>query len=217
MAPNLNHSLNPDKALIFRITHRANVPWLLAHGLYCRTAHQQDPNFVTIGNRDLIASRNDRAIDGPHGGTLSDYIPFYFTPFSPMLLNVVTGRGVPKQPKEDIVVLVSSLPKVQQHKIPFVFTDRHASLVEARFSNQLENLAEFVPWDLLRARDFSGNPEVPDKMVRYMAEALVYHYMPSSALLGLGTYTDNVRSDIEAQAASLGVQLTVLTRPNWFF
>ena len=50
-----------------------------------------------------------------------------------------------------------------------------------------------------------------------MAEALVYHYMPSSALLGLGTYTDNVRSDIEAQAASLGVQLTVLTRPNWFF
>ena len=134
-----------------------------------------------------------------------------------MLLNIVTGRGVPKQPKEDIVVLVSSLPEVQQYGIPFVFTDRHASLVEARFSNQLEALADFVPWGLLRARDFSGDPEVPDKMARYMAEALVFHHMPSSALLGLGTYTDNVRTDIEAQAASLGVQLTVLTRPNWFF
>lgn len=217
MAPNLNHSLTPDKALIFRITHRANVPGLLEHGLFCRNAQQQDPNFVTIGNLDLIASRNGHAIGSPHGGTLSDYIPFYFTPFSPMLLNIVTGRGVTKQPKEDIVVLVSSLPKVQQHGIPFVFTDRHASLVEARFSNQLEDLSEFVPWGLLRARDFRRDPEVPDKMVRYMAEALVHHHMPSSALLGLGTYTDNVRTDIEAQAASLGVQLTVLTRPNWFF
>ena len=31
-------SLNPDKALIFRIMHVANLPWILDHGLHCRNA-----------------------------------------------------------------------------------------------------------------------------------------------------------------------------------
>jgi len=62
MANELSKSLKPEKALIFRITHRANAPWLLRHGLHCRNADVQDPNFVTIGHADLIASRQDRVI-----------------------------------------------------------------------------------------------------------------------------------------------------------
>lgn len=50
-----------------------------------------DPNFVTIGNPDLIDKRARRAVPLPPGGTLSDYVPFYFTPKSPMLLNIKTG------------------------------------------------------------------------------------------------------------------------------
>jgi hypothetical protein len=28
-------SLNPAKALIWRIVHRDNLPWILDHGLHC--------------------------------------------------------------------------------------------------------------------------------------------------------------------------------------
>lgn len=217
MATDLSRSLNPRKALIFRITHRDNLPWLLANGLYCRSAVEQAPDFVTIGNRELIGRRATREIPVPPGGTLSDYVPFYFTPASPMLLNIVTGRGVPVQRKEDILVLVCSLPRLQEVGASFVFTDRHAYLPLARFSSRPEDVAELIPWPLLQAQDFRRDPEDPEKTERYQAEALVHHYLPASALLGIGTYTDDINAAASAQVAANGLHLKVVTRPNWFF
>ena len=43
-------SLSPQKALIFRITHIENVPWILANGLHCRSSGVLDPNYRDIGN-----------------------------------------------------------------------------------------------------------------------------------------------------------------------
>lgn len=217
MANDLSRSLNPRKALIFRITHCDNLPWLLANGLYCRSAEEQDPGFVTIGKQELIDKRMTREVLLPPDGMLSDYIPFYFTPASMMLYNIVTGHGVPRQDREDIVVLVSSLPHLEQLGISFLFTDRHAYLANAEFSDQLEDLADFVPWDLLQAKDFKRDLENPDKTDRYQAEALVHHHLQASALLGIGTYTDQVRDAVEAQIAAQHLQLKVVTRPNWFF
>ncbi len=94
----MRNLLNPEKALIFRITHRVNLTGILANGLYCRNSSRIDPNFVSIGNPDLIINRHNHPVPVPPGGTLSDYIPFYFTPLSMMLYNINTGfRGVRKR------------------------------------------------------------------------------------------------------------------------
>lgn len=54
-------SLNPEKALIFRITHIDNVAWILDHGLHCRNSAEFDPSFRNIGSPDLIQRLfNDR-------------------------------------------------------------------------------------------------------------------------------------------------------------
>ncbi len=74
-----------------------------------------------------------------------------------------------------------------------------------------------MPWPLLQAQDFRRDPEDPEKTERYQAEALVHHHLPASALLGIGTYTDDVRDAVEAQVAALKLPLKVVTRPNWFF
>lgn len=44
-------SLNPDKALIWRIIHRDNLPWVLDHGLHCGNSAVKAPGWVSIGNR----------------------------------------------------------------------------------------------------------------------------------------------------------------------
>ena len=75
------NNLTAEKALIFRITHINNVQWILRNGLRCKNSDVQDPNFVRIGNLELIQRRTARNVPVPPGGTLSDYIPFYFTPF----------------------------------------------------------------------------------------------------------------------------------------
>ncbi len=57
--------LNPEKAFIFRIVHVANVPWILEHGMDCRSAAQQDPNYVNIGSASLIDKRSRRIVPIP--------------------------------------------------------------------------------------------------------------------------------------------------------
>jgi len=130
--------LTPENALIFRITHIRNVPWILDHGLHCQSSAVRDPEFVEIGIRDLIAQRAQQVVPIPPGGMLSDYIPLYFTPRSVMLLKIVTGHGnVQLVPHRDIVIFVASLRTLAAQDIRFLLTDRHASLAAAQFTNNL--------------------------------------------------------------------------------
>lgn len=126
--------LNPEKALIFRIIHRDNLAWVLRHGLHCRNSQVKDPNYVNIGNQELIDKRHARAVDVAPHGTLSDYIPFYFTPFSVMMYNIKTGHnGITRRRNEEIAIIVSSLRLLEDRRLPFLFTDRHAYLQAARY------------------------------------------------------------------------------------
>ena len=145
----MSKDLNPDKARIFRITHRNNVPWILDNGLHCRNSGVVDPNFVTIGNPELVEKRRHRDVPILTGGPLDNYIPFYFTPYSPMMLNIKTGyRGIQQRRNEDIVIVVTSLYRLREQKIDFVFTDRHAYLRAAEFSSDLADL-DRIDWGIL--------------------------------------------------------------------
>ena len=210
-----NEFLNPERALIFRITHRDNVRWMLEHGVHCRHSPQHDPNFVNIGNADLIGKRNHHPVKHPMGGTLGDYVPFYFTPFSPMLYNIKTGRGVPKRPMEEIVILATSLHTLLERDIPFIFTDRHAYLAAARATSDLARL-DWIDWEMLRRRDFARDPEHPERFDQYQAEALIHRQLPSDALLGIFCYTDVVEARIAKMASDRDLNLKVACRPHWY-
>ena len=213
----LNETLTRDKALIFRITHRLNLPWIFQTGLHCRHSEHQDPEFVSIGNPELIDKRQGREVPIGPGGTLDDYIPFYFTPYSPMLYNIHTGyAGIKERSNDDIVILVSSLPTLEDHEIQYVFTDRHAYLLRAEFFSDRENL-DRVDFDLLQQRDFQKDPEDPGKFERYQAEALVHKHLPVEALLGVCCYSQEVKQEIEAAMTGHGVNLKIVVRPGWYF
>ncbi|MBI4470499.1 MAG: DUF4433 domain-containing protein [Acidobacteria bacterium] len=103
-------NLTPEKAFIFRITHIDNVPWLPENGVHCRSSANFDPNYKVIGNPDLIAKRLHRVVPIPPGGTLGDYVPFYFTPSSPMLYNIKTGyQGITQMPISEVALRDLSL------------------------------------------------------------------------------------------------------------
>jgi hypothetical protein len=84
----------------------------------------------------------------------------------------------------EIAILVSSLPELQKHGIPFVFTDRHAAFATAEFHDTLGRL-DRIDWQGLHARDFKRDPDDPGKFERYQAEALVYRHVPIAAILGI--------------------------------
>jgi hypothetical protein len=210
-------TLNSDKALIFRITHIANVPWILRNGLHCKSAEIADPSFVQIGNPELISKRATRDVPVPPGGSLSNYIPFYFTPFSMMMYNIVTGYGGIRQfPNRDIVMLVSSLRALQESGVQAVFTDRHAYLKTARFFNSLHKLNE-IDWEILQQRDFRRDPDDPEKTDRYQAEALIHRYLPVEQLAGIVCHRENEKRTLIREREDLGMQLRIVAQPSWYF
>lgn len=213
-----NHypNLNPAKALIWRIVHRDNLPWILEHGLYCGNSAIRDPDWVSIGNAELITKRATHPVPAEPYGVLNDYVPFYFTPFSVMMKNIHSGRGVQQRRNEEIVILVSSLPRVQQHGLRFVFTDSHAYYQWTHFYSDLSDLDK-IDWPLLQNRDFKRDPDDPAKFERYQAEALVHQHFPVSGLLGIVCYTDTMKQEIEQLIQSKGLNLQVIARTGWYF
>lgn len=210
-------SLNPEKALIFRITHIENVAWILENGLHCRNSGVRDPSYREIGNPDLISKRAHREVPIPPGGTLSDYIPFYFTPFSPMMLNIKTGyNGMKQTPMPDIVIFASSLRTVAEQGLGYVFTDRHAYLSAAEFSSDLYDL-DRIDWKILEARDFKRDANDPGKVERYQAEALVHRHMPVAALKGIVCHGAAQEARLQQLVQNNGLKLTTAVRPNWYF
>ncbi len=209
--------LSPEQARIFRITHMDNLPWILRHGLQCSSSGTRDPSFVSIGNPDIIDKRASKPVPIPPGGVLEDYIPFYFTPCSVMLYNVITGYGgITQRDRDEIVVLVSSLETLDAHGVEFVFTDRHALIDYAQFFNDVRALG-IIDWKLLRARDFARSNADPGKVERYQAEALAHRHVPVSALLGIACHSPASVARIEAMLRAAGVDLPVAVKRGWFF
>lgn len=209
-------SLNPEKALIWRIVHRNNLAWILDHGLHCGNSAVKAPGWVSIGNPELTNKRATHRVPIPPGGFLNDYVPFYFTPFSVMLKNIHSGRSVQRRANEEIVILVSSLRHIAKQGLPFLFTDSHAYY---QWSNYYDNLNQLdkVDWQLLQRRDFKRDPDDPAKFERYQAEALVHQHCPVSGLLGIVCYTEEMKMGIEQALAQRALTLPVHARSGWYF
>ena len=114
-----------NKTYLFRMTHIENIPHMLQNGITHSTSANANSNFVPIGDSSLITSRNDFLLN--NGRRLGEYIPFYFGKRTPMLYVVQNGFNmVAPTPAENIVYCVSSVQKIIDLQLDFVFTDGHA-------------------------------------------------------------------------------------------
>lgn len=209
--------LNPEKARIFRIVHVANVPWILDNGMRSQNSAAQDPNYVRIGNGSLIEKRARRMVPIPPGGTLGDYVPFYFTPFSIMLYNIKTGYGgITRRDNQDVAILVSSADRLRELGQPFIYTNQHAYAMATEFYDGSNDFRQ-IDWVLLQRRDFKTDDADPGKQLRYQAEALVYQHVPLDAVIGIGCYNDTVKRSLESLLEEHGAIIPVRTIPRWYF
>lgn len=210
-------SLVPEKAFIFRIVHVDCVTWILEHGLHCRTSPRQDPHYVNIGNRELIDKRAHFPVPVPPDGVLSDYVPFYFTPYSIMMYNIHTGYGgITRRENSEIVIFVSSLHRVHELGLPFVFTNQHACAVGTEFFTDLADLQR-VDWTTLQNRNFRKDDSDPGRPLRYQAEALIHRQLPLNALKGIGCHNPAVREKVQSLVDAHGLKTSVKSVPDWYF
>lgn len=63
----------PDNVKIYRILHIDNIEYLLTNGIFHRNHANSDPNYINIGDSDLIAQRHDYPVGiNPPGGVLGE-------------------------------------------------------------------------------------------------------------------------------------------------
>jgi len=195
-----------------------NLSWILEHGICCRADKDQDPNFVNIGNQDLITRRETRVVEISPGGYLSDYVPFHFSPHSIMLYQIHTGQ-VPgcTAHQRDIIYLVSSVQKLQEQGITFIFTDGHAFPLNTRYFDDPTDLKE-LDWNTIRSKDFRRRRlEDPERSRRYQAECLVHGRVPLEALLGVACLDAACLNAVKDKIQCAGNPIKAAVRRPWYF
>lgn len=196
------------------MTHIENIPHILQNGITHTTSEYANPDFVPIGDSSLITTRNNFILN--NGTRLGEYIPFYFGVRTPMLYVVQNGFNmVAPTSAENIVYCVSSVQKIIDLQLDFVFTDGHA--VDG-FSSQytvadIQNIDTILDKNAINAKYWKDENDL-DKKRRKEAEFLVLGDISLHAILGYITYNENAKNKI----ITFGADATnVLIKPEFYF
>ena len=202
---------------IFRITHFKNLPFILRNGLHSPNSEVQDPNFVPIGFPTLIHYREERAVPVAPGGSLADYVPFYFWPKSPMLYVIHLGNDqeVIQTPQEEIVYLVSSFEQLQHCGCRFVFTDRHAMLDYANFYTNPGEIDQ-LRWEIIKS-DQWGRQYGTERREMKQAECLVFKHIPVDVIIGIAVKNDTMFEKVNDLLSELDNIPAVKIKSNFYF
>lgn len=183
-----------NSLLIYRMTHINNIPFILRNGLWSKLSGVIDPDFVPIGNSEVIGRRTCKQVNvNPPGGTLGEFIPFYFSGHSPMLLNIATGYGVQLIPQRDIVFIVCDAFELINHGIPFCFTDGNATNTVTRFYNNLL-CRNALDWDTIRATVWKNTDSDYDRVRKKMSEFLAKEHIPASLIKEIVVRNEEARN-----------------------
>ena len=197
----------------FRLTHIENIPYVLRCGLVRANSPLRDENYVSIGDRQVIQLREERLVQGYR---LSDYIPFYFGPRSPMLYVIQHGyNGVQRMEPEQIVYCVVRIEDLVHDGIDGIFTDGHAlSGLSSFFDIQkLSQVNDYVSWDDVYSTQWNVESDI-DLKRRKEAELLINGDLPAQYIRGFVVYSVRAKARLE----EMGVKAAMIAvRPKYYF
>lgn len=190
----------PTPTPIYRIIHIDNLH------IYLRRNRLHAPNFMPsdglvwkrIEDETVQAKRYETALAKGPGGTILDYVPFYFGPRSPMLLRLATKYKVRYTGTQDeIIYLYSTVQEMVTQKRKFVFSDGHGL---ARFTDWFDDLTMLgeLDWDVIYADWWNDTAERPDRERRKQAEFLVHQSCGWGRILEIGVMTPGMKVRVEA-------------------
>ncbi len=223
-------ALTPNPVRLFHITAIANLPAICtARALLSKNAGAlAGIAYQSIAYQGAQGARAVQAVPDPPGGSIHDYVPFYFAPRSPMLGAIEKGRVVGCQWRQaDIVHFETTVERVAAIGTAFVFYDRNATLPYSQPYTDLAKL-DVVAWDLLTelpqldgfCKYWHDRPTVAryaDRMERRQAEFLFKDGVPLGQFVRIGVIDDRRADEVRAVLGRAGVHLPVEVKRDWYF
>lgn len=203
-----------NKVYLYRITHINNIPHILQFGITHRLSKNANPHFNSIGDNSLISKRNEFVLN--NGNQLGQYIPFYFGQLSPMLFVAQKGfNDVVLTPPENIIYCITSVQKIIDKQLDFIFTDGHAiDSFSTQFDiNDVQNIKNLIDFNAVKER-YWGNADDLDLKRKKQAEFLVATDIDIDAILGFGVYNQYARNKL----LTIGVNANqIVVKPQYYF
>ncbi|MFN0009598.1 MAG: DUF4433 domain-containing protein [Planctomycetota bacterium] len=212
---------HPVPTLILRLVHVANLEVLLRRGAVHASNHvpRDGLGYRAIHDPDVQGKRQMRRVPCGPGGTIRDYVSFYFGPRSPMLLRLQNAE-VPgyAQGQEPPVYLVSDAFTVARAGGKFVFTDGHSLSANTRWFDHLGRLDE-VDWEAVNSRYWASTPQDPDRQRRKQAEFLVHRALPWELVARIVVLSEQTAKKVESILADHpgAHQPDVGVRREWYY
>jgi hypothetical protein len=211
----------PHPTPIFRIVHVDCLPTVLQRGgLYAANHTPADGlPYRTIHNVEIQGVRRVRNLPCGPGGTLHDYVPFYFGYLSPMLFQLKTGRVTGyNEGQEPLVYLKTTVQAVEQAGLGFVFSDGHGIAAFTGWYDQSARLNE-VDWAMVYQRYWRDEMGDMDRQRRKQAEFLIHRFCPWALVQEIGVVNAAMKSRVEEILGGVdpAKRTVVNVRAGWYY
>jgi hypothetical protein len=204
---------------IYHITHFSNLQTILkAEGLWCDSKRrEQGFPIVGIAHQHIKERRERKRVPLTAGGTLADYVPFYFAPRSPMLFAIYKKKVEAYQGGQaEILHLVSSVEKASRVG-PWCFTDGHADLEITQFSDDLGQMDDLVNAEIMQSRYWNDTPGQPDRKRRRQAEFLVQGCFPWKLIDEIGVLDATIAAEVGKAIKNEAHKPRIAVRRDWYY
>ena len=203
---------------VYHITHVDNIASMAQTGVVrCdRGCSARDINPVGIAYAGLKAKRAEWPVKVARGGTLADYVPFYFAPRSPMLYAINGGfvAGY-EEGQAEVAHLVLAAEDIAAPG-SFAITDGHAA---TPLTTQYEDLRDLdkISWPIMCEKYWSDTDDDGDRKRRRQAEFLVWGAVPFEAVRVIGVMTTTIAERVRADLSGSAHVPPVVVRSDWYY
>ncbi len=213
--------MTPIPTSILRFTHVDNLATIIQRGgLHAPNLVPDDGlNYRFCHSAEVQGARAEVPIHLGPGGTIHDYVPFYFGYLSPMMLNLRTGRveGY-TEGQEPLIYLVASAQAIEAAGIRFVFSDGHGLAIFTEWFDDFAKL-DAIDWTLVYERYWSDNINDMDRQRKKQAEFLVHQFCPWSIIHEIVVIDSAMQQRVETIQAAFPADQRKVVRidPNWYY
>lgn len=208
----------PQPTRIIHMTHVNNLASIVAQGCLASTATLLNvgTGHTNIAYSSIQQKRAAKVVPCGPGGSLHDYVPFYFTKRSPMLYTIHRGNVPCEGGQEHIIHLVTTAQQISALELGFAFTDGHGIMAYTDFYDDLDNLDE-IDWDVIRSKSWCDTEEDGDRKRRKQAEFLIRDRCPWTAISHIVVRSQKRAKQVTGIIAHLPHQPRVVVAPLWYY
>lgn len=211
----------PTPTPILRFLHIDNLSVVMQRGgLHAPNCTPNDGLiYRTIHNLEVQEKRANRPVPCGPRGVIHDYVPFYFGPLSPMMLNLKTGR-VPgyTDGQEPLIYLGTMAQTIADSGAPFVFSDGHGI---AAFTSWFDDLSQLdkVDWNMVYQRHWTDDANDMDRQRKKQAEFLVHQFCDWSLVQAVIVIDELRKVEVEKIFAGFAPAMhrQILIKREWYY